>query len=167
MKHVYPHTAEEVKENRWEEIDKENATFLLECVPPAKRISPAFAVGEPKCHIGLGWRPVHDCVVRVDGRYFIRPEPLDTFDPERFVAEVRTQLVFAEDVSWLRTLRADYINLIEAIKDTKDDDEDPDGSNGPMSAYVSSWDEDAYQECLTRTKRAIDELDKLYPHEGP
>lgn len=71
-------------------------------------------------------------------------------------AEDDRAIAFAEDVSWLRTMRADYANLCETLVDA-----------GTMENYVSSWDQDAHDECLMRTERAVNEVDKLYPHEGP
>lgn len=65
----------------------------------------------------------------------------------------------AEDISWLRSLRADYANLVDAISpldERRDMDE-------VMGAFVSSWDEEAHQEALQRTERAINELEKRFP----
>lgn len=61
-------------------------------------------------------------------------------------------LTFAEDVSWLRTLRADYCNLVTSIVE-----------NGSLEDFVSSWDEDAHQEALYRTLTAIDHLERMFP----
>jgi hypothetical protein len=66
----------------------------------------------------------------------------------------------AEDVSWLRTLQTVFVNLIQAIKDARSDDET---AASAIRKYLSSWDEAAYQEALIRTWRAIAELEKLYP----
>lgn len=91
MKYKYPHTAAEVAANEWEEITEETATWLLECLPPAARSGPAFAVGETLDHMDDG-RPVHTVVVKVDGKFYSKPWPLGEFNAAVLVHLVRRQL---------------------------------------------------------------------------
>lgn len=110
-------------------------------------------------------------VLRAIHAFFRQGTPIDPsamFDETRTFKQVvndclptsieaeRAQML-AEDISWLRTMRADYANLVESIG--------TDEEHGEIDQYVSSWDQDAHDECLTRTLRACTELEKLYPHD--
>ncbi len=91
MQFVYPHTDAEVAANAWEEIPHERAMSLLGCVPPAKWVQHAFAVGEPLCHMDDG-RVIHTVVVEVGGKHYAKPYPLASFDDVLMQCEIRRQL---------------------------------------------------------------------------
>ena len=84
-KHQYPKTRDEIRENAWEEVTRERYWEMLEILPPAKMVrSGGFAVGEALCQLDNDYRDdaktVFNCFLKVNGRYFEKPNTLDRLD---------------------------------------------------------------------------------------
>ena len=115
MKHEfqYPKNNAEINANRWVEITLERYDDLLGCVPPARWIGKAFAVGEPMNDTDDG-RVVHRaCVGPIDGKYYTKPYPLVAFDPAVFINEIENQLKVGQ---FARSVETGWVGKVLAVE---------------------------------------------------
>lgn len=81
-------SAEELKQE-WLPIDRAEADYLLECLPPAAWKDNAFLVGEPMTGSLKAGGMLYQAVCEVDGTYWTRPALARTFDPAAYTLEIR------------------------------------------------------------------------------
>lgn len=93
MKHefpfLYPHTAEELDANGWQQVDEETYWEALEIVPPVRLCRIAFMQGEPLSHLRDTGEAVYMTYVTVAGRYYRKPCALSSFNYHRYAEEIR------------------------------------------------------------------------------
>ena len=73
----------------WEEESEGQYYEMLEVLPPICMKEGAFMVGECITHSQYG--ALYDAHVLVDGRYFWRPAPLQSFSPTTYKREIRAK----------------------------------------------------------------------------
>lgn len=79
----------------WQEIDIERYWWLMECVPPRAMKDNGFLVGECMTHTEHG--AIYEAVIQVDERYFSRPAYWQSFNVQKYSAEIRAQFNIRKD----------------------------------------------------------------------
>jgi hypothetical protein len=82
-------TAEELSQAPWIETTEEDYYDMLGAVPPVRMQAGAFMVGECLTHGEAG--AIYEAFVSLKKRYFRRPAPIQSFDPQEFKIQITIQ----------------------------------------------------------------------------